>query len=90
MHSPWLSIIFSISRPAIMDDVYPTIGSVKDLILSTSYLVDGLRVFQYIRHHYSSNRDARRLCIERLPQQSCRSCPSWLFYTTRTTIVKSS
>ena len=29
-----------------MDDVCPTIGSIKDLILSMSYLVNGLRVFQ--------------------------------------------
>jgi hypothetical protein len=70
MHLPWLSIIFSILRSAIMDDVYPTIGSIKDLILSMSYLVDSLRVFQYIRHHYSSNCDAHRLCIERLPAKS--------------------
>ena len=48
MHLPWLSIIFSILRSAIMDNVYPTIGSIKDLILLKSYLVDGLRVFQYI------------------------------------------
>ena len=66
IQKPWLSIIFLILRPVIMDDVYPTIGSIKDLIPSTSYLASGLRIFQYIRHHYS-NRDARRLWIERLP-----------------------
>jgi hypothetical protein len=42
MHSPWLSIIFLILRSAIMDDVYLSIGSIKDLILLTSYLVEGL------------------------------------------------